>query len=284
MKKILALPFLAIATMVSQTWAAYTVCEGQYAGYCLWTGEPCSAIAIDPGASWSKATCEEAYNNCKNNGAMYSDATCTQAVGTPPIACNYDCNWGAGGCWPIKTDPTGANGAITTTCEAAIAACDKDGVRYSSSDGTCTGSVSGGIQSCNQWCKWPAPTGCIEIKPDPTGQYNDGVPVPDCATAISNCSANGSLFDTQAACNSSTSVNNIPAGQPLMAAPFGRSLHIFSPRGATISLYDMSGAKVYSGKVPEGDRVFGLEKLASGSYYAIVQAGSDSKKIPVILK
>jgi hypothetical protein len=61
-------------------------------------------------------------------------------------------------------------------------------------------------------------------------------------------------------------------------------LHISSVKDATVSLYDMNGAKVYSGKVSAGNRVFSLEKVSSGSYYAIVQSGSDSKKVPVILK
>jgi len=301
MKKILALPFLAIATMVSQAVAQGGDCkDGSLFQFCQWaTG--CNKIENQ--YSNIGIPCETLVANCKTDGALYTGASVPTAIANAPYgegencgalgltkaaggneACGYDCYWGVdGGCWEIKTNPTGANGgAITTTCEAAIAACDKDGVIYALGN-NCTGTPIGGIPSCNQWCKWPAPTGCIEIKPDPTGQYNGGVPVPDCATAISNCSANGSLFDTQAACNT-TSIDNKYTASPLMAASFGRSLLIFSPRGATISLYDMSGAKVYSGKVPEGDRVFGLEKVASGSYYAIIQAGSDSKKIPVILK
>jgi hypothetical protein len=47
----------------------------------------------------------------------------------------------------------------------------------------------------------------------------------------------------------------------------------------------MNGVKVYSGKaLASKTSILGLEKISSGSYYAIVQSGSDSKKIPVILK
>jgi hypothetical protein len=73
------------------------------------------------------------------------------------------------------------------------------------------------------------------------------------------------------------------SGVALNVVPFGRSLHISSAKDATVSLYGISGAKVYSGKVLAGNSVFSLEKVPSGSYYAIVRSGSDSKlvKLPI---
>jgi hypothetical protein len=287
MKKILALSLFAMAVLVSQTWAAYSVCTGSTAGWCKW-GTECSAIGIDPGASWSKDNCQEAYDNCVTNGELYSDEGCkTQIGGT--TACGYWCQWGAD-CWQIKTDPTGANGDKTTTCDQAIAKCDADGQRWSAAPAggegkgtTCGGTLVAGDESCGKYCLWP--TGCVEIKTDKSGQYHDGVPVTSCSDALESCSANGQMFDNSSCSGSPDPILKFtPASQALLVAPYGRSLHISSIKDATISLYDMSGARVYNGRVRAGNSVFSLEKVAAGSYYAIVQSGSDVKKIPVILK
>jgi hypothetical protein len=288
MKKVFILPLFAIAALVSQAEAAYSVCTGAYAGSCKW-GSECSAIAIDPGADWSKSDCEEAYNNCKNNGELFSDDACANKVAGGAEACGYFCQWNAD-CWEIKTNPNGANNEpVTTTCEEAIAKCDKDGQRWTAAPSggpgegkQCGGTMIGGNESCGSYCKWP--TGCVEIKTDKTGENNEGTPVLSCADAISNCDTNGERYSNASCSGTPLPIFKPIPGMALTVAPFGRSLHIASPKDATISLYDMSGAKVYSGKVRAGNSVFSLEKVSSGSYYAIVQSGSASKKVPVILK
>ncbi|MDR2732950.1 MAG: hypothetical protein LBB36_07020 [Fibromonadaceae bacterium] len=70
----------------------------------------------------------------------------------------------------------------------------------------------------------------------------------------------------------------------LTVVPFGRSLHISSQRDATVSMFDLGGAKVYGGKVRAGNSVFYLERMKPGVYYAVVQAGSSSQRIQVLLK
>jgi len=209
MKKNLFLPFLTVAALVSQAWAdTWTACPAPNNGYCKWnnTNTGCSQIssctggATDSDCAKNDKPCADMYKNCLDNSpsnSVYSDAACTTVKEEGSIkACGDWCDWGTGGCYEIKTNPTGANNsATTTTCDEAKAACDKDGVRWSGA--SCTGTQLGGVR-CNKWCKWP--TGCTEIKPDPTGT----TPTTTCEQAIANCSTNGKLFDTQAACNSST--------------------------------------------------------------------------------
>jgi len=276
MKKIFALSLFAMAAFVSQAWAQ---------SHCCWEGNSYNdnkgyCGPVTPGGPDDKegtaAYCEANYGTLMNGCS-----SCDVGTGDKDDAqtCDGYCKWDTG-CTSIKTDPGGNYGTATSTCSDAIANCDANGLRYDNA--TCSGTPIGGVQSCNQWCKWP--TGCVEIKPDPSGQYGD--PVPDCPTAISNCETNGQIFSSQSACESSSTptIKFTPASQALIVAPYGRSLHISSARDAMVSLYDMSGAKVYSGRVRAGNSVFSLERVASGSYYAVVQAGSSSKKVPVILK
>ena len=185
-----------MAVVLAASWAGaqYTVCSGDYAGFCKWDDE-CSAISIMPGESWSKATCAEAYENCASNGEMFLDEDCTQRKAGSVEACGSYCQWDDA-CWEIKTDPTGANGTVSTTCAEAIANCDADGQRWSApplagpGPGQCTGTMLGGVQGCGYYCKWDS--GCYEIKPDPTGE--NGTASADCQEAIANCDADGARY------------------------------------------------------------------------------------------
>jgi len=189
--------------LASQAWAAETwvACTGANSGYCKWDSS-CSEIKTCTGGSEGSdcanagTDCAAIYKNCLDNSptnSIYNDNDCTTVKEKGTIqSCGDYCDWGSGGCWEIKTSATSA------TCELAKAACDKDGVRWSGAG--CEGTQLGGIQSCGKWCKWP--TGCTEIKPDPEAATP---PTTTCEQAIANCSANGKLFDTQAACNASSS-------------------------------------------------------------------------------
>jgi len=302
MKKVLALSFFAIAALVSQAWSASCTASGKVAGCEYNNPVGCYSLTeeysdgVKGVCEKGKCSCDQLITACKKDGALYSfssapsiwsadpwggGATCSGNGGTLEFksGCGSYCKWSTG-CEEIKPDPTGDYGNATANCEEAIANCNSNGLRFDNA--TCSGTPIGGIQSCNQWCKWP--TGCVEIKPDPSGQYGD--PVPDCPTAISNCEANGQMFSSQSACeSSSTPILKFPSiSQALIVAPYGRSLHISSVKDAMVSLYDMSGARVYSGRVRAGNSVFGLEKVPAGSYYAIVQSGSSYKKVAVVLK
>jgi len=271
--------------MVSQAWGQeWTKCTGEYAGYCKWSATSCVEISSGPPPD-GKSTCAEAYKNCQDYGGVYSDAACTQPVGTPILSCGYDCDWGAGGCWQIKTNPTGANNsAVTTTCEEAIANCDKDGKRYSSSDNTCSGTQIGG-SGCNKWCKWD--TGCVEIKADPNGDY--GTATADCTEAIANCQAHGQVFNSQSECSSGGTpptdpIISIGRSVGLTIVPNGNVLHIISDKAATVELFSMTGAKVFSSKVAAGNSSLSLGNQKTGVYYAVVKSGSQKQTVKVILK
>ena len=315
MKKISVLSLFVMAAFVSQAWGVECKVNGKLAGcqhpngcWALSTeytnvpdppdGTGCiGSMNTDKGGSASTAcTCDVILDACRNDGQLYTfdskpsmwtsgtyggGQQCASNGGTLEAggnqACGFWCKWETG-CKEIKTDINGTNGEAVLNCNDAIAKCDKDAKRYDNS--TCSGTPIGGT-GCNKWCKWTETGACTEIKPDPSGQY--GPPVANCTEAETNCEAGGTVF-TQENCGGSSPIKFTPASKAFIVAPFGRSLHISSPKDATVSLYDMSGAKVYSGKVRAGNSVFSLEKVATGSYYAVVQSGSDAKKVPVILK
>jgi len=283
MKKVLALSLFAMAALVSQAWAAYEVCTGSYAGYCKWgkTDTACDPISIDPGASWSKATCKEAYDNCITNGYHYTDDACKtwSGKGNNPNETFGCCKWKTEGgkCYEVKTETEkndcqqGTNVYWSSNCGSKAS----DGESFVCPSGTPT---YDGENPANGYCCWEG------------NEYNNGQGACEVIAGevtVAKCTADGgSQVSSCSGCriNGTPIIKFTPASQALIVAPFARSLHISSIKDATVSLYDMSGAKVYSGKVRAGNSVFSLEKVASGSYYAIVQSGSDAKKIPVILK
>ena len=278
MKRILALSLLAIAALVSQTWAECNVGTNGTTGCCRWDNNPA---------------------NCWGIGGQYDDSKtnkdCTDKSGQVVSSCNADlktalgcCNWNTEGekCWTIFSgvDPLdGKDGAEKVT------ACSGGTNRYWSGiacpttpSGACPTSAPtyDGKNPANGFCCWVGNSyneykgACEPIVT--TGELTlayctekSGVQVSSCGS----CDINGTPI-----------IKFTPASQALIVAPYGRSLHISSVRDAMVSLYDMSGAKVYSGRVRAGNSVFSLEKVASGSYYAVVQSGSDAKKVPVILK
>jgi len=64
----------------------------------------------------------------------------------------------------------------------------------------------------------------------------------------------------------------------------GKMLHIISGKAATVELFSMTGAKVFSGKVVAGNSSLSLEKQKQGVYYAVVRSGSQKQTVKVILK
>ncbi len=295
MKKVLTLSLFAIAALVSGAWAQEHCKEGGQLAFCQWsTG--CYTINNQYEPNIGKQ-CSDLLTSCKNDGVLFTGASVPSALQSAPYGegadcaalgltkaaggnekCGYYCLWDTG-CKEIATDINGINGPVVATCIEAIANCDKDGARFS--DASCSGSQVGGAERCNKWCKWTETGECKAIVPDPSGQY--GPATANCAAAEENCNAGGSIF-TSSNCGGSTPILKFPNSQALIVAPYGRSLHISSARDAMVSLYDMNGARVYSGRVRAGNSVFSLEKVASGSYYAIVQSGSNYKKVAVVLK
>jgi len=306
MKRILALSLFAMATLVSQAWAG--VCTGTGGATACQFDTGCYEMTSEySGTSTCTAgscTCAQIIDNCTNNGGLYSGVTgwaeaneygkgwkCSEHGGTfqggkldPTKTALGCCKWDIEiSCYTIWSgiDPSdNKDGAAKVTdCNGGL------NVFWNGecpAGGSCpTGTpVYDGQNSANGYCCWEA------------NEYNNGqgacVPIVTTGeTTVAYCTENSG---TQVASCGSCNINGTPiikftpASGALIVAPYGRSLHISSIKDASVSLYDMSGAKVYSGKVRAGNSVFSLEKVASGSYYAIIQSGSDFKKVPVVLK
>jgi len=304
MKKVLALPFMAMAALVSQAWGA--VCTSPGGGTFCQFGTGCYEMSSEYSGTSSctagTCTCDQVIANCIANGSVFKGVTglnesngygdnviCKDNGGTwtnegasPDRTVLGCCKWETEtSCYPIYSglDPTdGEDG------ETKVKACSGGSNKYWSGSGACpttcptTTPTYDGSNPADGFCCWEA------------NEYNEykGYCGPIAGeTTLAKCETDGgSKVSSCGSCQTSapTPILKFPTNQALIVAPYGRSLHISSVRDATVSLYDMSGVKVYSGKVRAGNSVFGLEKVASGSYYAIIQAGSESKKIPVILK
>jgi hypothetical protein len=184
------------------------------------------------------------------------------------------------------------------SCEDKIAACEKDGMLFTGVNETPLNSapwgkgencktlggtqIGGKVDCGNNFCKWDT---CEKVAPDPNGDY--GTVTANCEEAINNCRDNGKLFSSMSACENDVDVNPILSTQPfagLTVVPHGRALHISSPKDASVTLYDLSGNRVLGGKVRAGNSVFSLTSQAPGVYYAVVQSGSLSQKVNVVLK
>jgi len=280
MKKILALPLFAMAVLVSQA-------SGKV--MCLYTSGDCwpGPTAAECNESWGwvfndgkegKGTFCEGGTYDKSSTTNRKDQDPPSASGGTPTSkgcCRFAASAKFPDCYDVYTTTeesdcqTGSNTFWSSACPG--------------SDGECptgTPTYDGGSKSSLGCCKW------ANTETNPNGKcwdVYDSDEVDDCKTG-DNQFWSGKCPDGNGGCPSGTPILKYAHSVALIVAPYGRSLHISSIREATVSLYDMSGVKVYSGKVRAGNSVFGLEKVASGSYYAIVQAGSESKKIPVILK
>jgi len=178
MKKILLLPLFATMAL-AQEWVN---CTGEYAGYCKWPTS-CNQIASGPPPS-GKATCAEAYENCKVNGFLYTDAACTtwSGIGNDPTYNGGWCLWDTG-CEYIKDAEELAN-------------CQTNGYHFT--DATCTTwsgigndpNFNGGVSI---YCKWD--TGCESIKDE---------------KELDNCKTNGYLY-SDATCATWANLGNDPA-------------------------------------------------------------------------
>jgi len=287
MKKGILLPLFATMVLISQAWGAACLVDNTATklGACEYSSPPPA--------------------NCYELTTEYTAVT---------------------GLCKASTDTTTASASLPNcTCDQIIDACKKDGKLYSFASrptmwasspyggGQACGSNGGTLEfssGCDKWCKWST-TGCTEVKPDPTGT----TPTTTCEEAIANCSTNGLLFDTQAACNAyvpsssstatssssgagSSSSGNSSSSQgsePIISynkAPvtglnvthFGRNLQIASGKDANVALFDMRGKQVLSQKVLSGTTTISLQKQRQGIYYAVVKSESQKQTVKVVLK
>jgi len=274
MKRILALSLFAMAAFVSQALAAKMCLYGS--GDC-WPADAknCEGGWVFEGGKQGEGTMCEG-GTFVENGPKTSGSPPTSVK--PSIGCCKFTGDTSGKCWDVQETSQASDCQTGTNVFWSSACPDKQG--------TCptgTPTYDGGSKPSLGCCKWANTT------TNPDGKCWDvlvAAEAADCKTG-DNVFWEGKCPDGAGTCPGSPPVTPIlkfPAGQALLVAPYGRSLHISSVRDAMVSLYDMSGAKVYSGRVRAGNSVFSLEKVASGSYYAVVQSGSDAKKVPVILK
>jgi hypothetical protein len=282
MKKILLLPLLATMALVSQAWGEFQACTGSYAGYCWWEESGCGQIGIDPGATWSMATCQEAYENCIQNSEdkkVYPSAACGTHV--PGGDAKDMCMWNAAGdCWELNTSPD----------FKTVEDCIQDAWHFKGgTQGTGSYCAGGTFQSGKTntpptpggntvslgCCKWSTGTKCWDIyteteKTDCSGGANELFP--------------GACPDKQGTCPSVSPIDVSGLSVGLTVLPSGNVLHIISERGATVELFSMNGAKVFSSKVAGGNIPLSLEKQKQGVYYAVVTSGSQKQTVKVILK
>jgi len=246
MKKILALPLFAMAVLVSQAGAKMM---------CLYDDGGCWPDTKGTGCEWGWV-----YNDGKEGAGTYCAGGTYDKPGpgregtTPPEpgqTAKGCCKWASTGeCANVMTDKnaadcqTGAN----TYWEGAACSAPPDCP-------TGTPTYDGGSKTSLGCCKW------ADTETNPQGKCWD---VYD-SEEVTDCSGGDNQFwsskcpDGNGTCPGSSPVIKFAHSQALIVAPYGRSLHISSIREATVSLYDMSGVKVYSGKVRAGNSVFGLE-------------------------
>jgi len=272
MKKVLVLSLFAITAFVSQVFAAPCVASGQKV-FCQWaTG--CWQVD-DSDESGTLVGCEKQAGYCPQ---LYTGATqgnganqCASSGGTPFTNCEGCWGQAAGVVWCDFGPPSqyGEGGCFQKTRED----CEAEKGTVVSSQSECGNTVA----SKGPFCYWEGDGG--------ENKCYCGV-VDGAAATAANCTESYGLIvnSCDGYCGTVPILKFPSTSQALLVATFGRSLHISSVRDATVSLYDMSGAKVYSGRVRAGNSVFGLEKVPAGSYYAIVQSGSNYKKVAVILK
>jgi len=278
MKKLL-LPLFATMALVSQAWGQYQVCASPNKGYCKWTN--CDPIAIEPGANWSKATCEEAYDNCVENGILYTDDKCTvwSGKGNDPNFNNGTplwCKW-ASSCHPLKNqteyDKCKKDGSVFKTVPDAGVGDGK-----SCQGGTWNGEGKNPNAVVLGCCQWNTGTECWEIfdEIDEDGKtgaqrvencksgsnkfWNGVCPAPNDGTCPATPPVNGGTSSAGNSSNPSSSSGgtNPPSSSSI---PSSSSAVIIRTNGYAIFPYDISNTTTED-KGAESKSVWGTDVSA----------------------
>ena len=275
MKKVFIVPLIVIAAFVSQAWAECNVGTNGTTSCCWWSETSCWGI----GGQYDEQKTEQ---DCRNS------------YGFPQSNCNTPnvewCRWDTG-CYKIPDNTERAK-------------CAKDGYIYKNvpasgegegkkcEGGTWSGEGKGDPDQAGAlgYCNWGdciqdpnddyscTSGGCFEIT---TQKQSD-----DCQnklTSQAQCPLT-SLPKGSGGTPGGTPILNAHQAMGLVVATHGRALHISSDRSATVTLYTLAGQKVLSGKVSAGNKVFSLMGQNPGVYYAIVQSGSYTQTVNVVLK
>ena len=259
MKKVLVLSLLAMIVSVY----AKPCASGGVNVFCNWGDGKCWQIKStdENGVEQGCATMAGYCTNMYSGGNEASNGSCS---GKNPFTCN-GCSWDDVASVYCDYGPLTPSGGGGCHEKPKAQGCGTGGTEVTKQQ--CDDRNNAGVSNNVVWCDFGEGNGCYEKTPE-------------------ECAESGGA--EVSSCDGSTPppvpTLKFTANQNLIVSPFGRSLHISSAKGAMVSLYDMSGAKVYSGRVSAGNRVFSLERVPSGSYYAVVQAGSSSKKVSVVLK
>jgi len=282
MKKVFALPIMAIGLMVSLSWGAeWQLCTGSYAGFCKFpSGDACNKISIQPGESWSKNTCKEAYDNCIEYGFFYTDEDCT-VWGNKGNNPNFNggvslwCQWTTG-CQPITNDSGLDNCKTNGTVYRDVSSSDVGEGKECKNSGTWTGQGKDPNKAAIGCCNWDG-NGCFKVFEESEWA--------DCAQNYRYASCPG---DESGTCTGSpmaiiSSYNSTPIAG-LNVVHFARSLQISSGRDATVALFDINGKQVLSQKVLSGTTTISLENQKLGVYYAVVKADLQKQTVKIILK
>ncbi|MCL2261024.1 MAG: T9SS type A sorting domain-containing protein [Fibromonadales bacterium] len=295
------MPMIAMAMFVSQA-SAENFCMWSEAGDCWEIPASDGQAKIDNcGTSgWLFTGNKGEVQEGENPGTYCAGGTFVKGkTNTPPqsgsvgapIGC---CKWS-----------TEANCSLIYTTSAETS-CKSGGNVYWAGSGLCSEKETDGLytcpsgtptyngqeSSCNAYCYWNAnaetggAAGCFLIVAE------DGK---TCTNQISSCQQHGgkdadgsnAYFTSESACRSANGLSpilKVNQAMGLIVATHDRALHISSDKNATVTLYTLAGQKVLSGVVHAGNSVFSLMNQNPGVYYAVVQSGSYTQTLNVVLK
>jgi len=282
MKKLWLLPALAVAMMVSQANAASCMANGVTQVFCqydsgCWKLNDSDENQVFVGCDLQASYCPTLYTGASegsgagrcasSGGSVFNADGVSWSAATNEIWCDY----GGGECWMKSPEECAAT----------------QGTNLGSNQSAC------GANTCDGFCYWPANSesgGSAGCYANAANTAN-----PTCADAITACNTYGgrdgdgsnAYFSTKSACESANGIApilKVHNNMGLVVATHGRALHISSDRHATVTLYTLAGQKVLSGSVQAGNKVFSLIGQNPGVYYAVVQSGSYTQTLNVILK
>jgi hypothetical protein len=146
--------------------------------------------------------------------------------------------------------------------------------------GGCKVTVSQDVNKIEQ-ISWGFEGGAYSATPGDHGDVKSGLDLEirnvKCLCASSGCP--GSVVDPGDP-NPIVSVRSVG----LTVVSNGNALHIISEKGATVELFSLAGAKVFSSKIAAGNSILSLEKQRQGVYYAVITSGSQKQTVKVVLK
>ncbi|MCL2260375.1 MAG: T9SS type A sorting domain-containing protein [Fibromonadales bacterium] len=269
MKKVFLMPMIAIAMFVSQVGA-----------------QECAGNTTDPNAP-NPSGCNCGYQGvkafCQHGTGCYTINNIYENLSSDCATLVADCIRDGMVYTGVseKTTPTDINNPDLSSINPS----NKYGqnVQCKTAGGTWRAGNSESRTSlgCCKWADTDKPGTCWDIWSDD----------PDGEAQVTDCKGGENQYWDSACPNQGS--GNCPGGSPvlkvnhaagLIVATHGRALHISSDKKATVNLYTLAGQQVLSGSVQAGNSVFSLMGQNPGVYYAVVQSGSYTQTVNVVLK